>query len=87
METTQQQHYRPDATPDCLAVLDTAAAKLVYLYLHRNKEATIDELQAALGMKKITLYPLLRTLTATAHVDRTGDQYVCQHQTTDGGAL
>lgn len=86
MNKTQPQHQL-HADLDLPKTLDTADAKLVYLYLHRNKEATIDELQAALGMKKITLYPLLQTLTATDHVDQTGAQYVCQQQTAAGGNL
>lgn len=36
-------------------------------------------------MQKITLYPLLQTLTATDHIDRAGAQYVCQRHTADGG--
>jgi hypothetical protein len=82
-----QQQYQPQANIGLPETLDTADAKLVYLYLHTNKNATIDELQADLGMKKITLYPLLRTLTATDHVERAGTLYVCQQQTADGGNL
>ncbi|WP_336365458.1 hypothetical protein [Halalkalicoccus salilacus] len=61
--------------------LDTSGAKLVYLYLQIENEATINELQTALGMKKITLYSLLQTLTATELVDQDGAMYVCQEPT------
>lgn len=84
MNKTQPQHQL-HADFDLPETLDTADAKLVYLYLRIKNEATIDELHAALGMKKITLYPLLQTLTATDHVDRIGTQYVCQQQTAAGG--
>ncbi|KYH23940.1 hypothetical protein HAPAU_40190 [Halalkalicoccus paucihalophilus] len=86
MIQTQSQHQR-HADLNLPETLDTADAKLVYLYLRVENEATIDELHAALGMKKITLYPLLQILTTTDHVDRTGTQYVCQQQTTSGGNL
>lgn len=86
MNQTQSQHQL-HADFDLPETLDTADAKLVYLYLRIENEATIDELHAALGMKKITLYPLLQTLTATDHVDRTGTQYVCQQRTAAGGNL
>lgn len=83
----ENAHQQPDTNLDLPEALDTADAKLVYLYLHTKTNATIDELHAALGLKKITLYPLLRTLTATDHVDRSGALYVCQNQTADGGNL
>lgn len=36
-------------------------------------------------MKKVTLYSLLQTLTATELVDRVGIEYACQERTSDGG--
>jgi hypothetical protein len=65
--------------------LNTSGAKLVHLYLQIETEATINELHRALGMKKITLYSLLQTLTATELVDQDGAFYACQQQTPDGG--
>jgi hypothetical protein len=67
----QYEHQLPDT-------LNTAGSKLVYLYLKVEDEATINELHTALGMKKITLYSLLQTLTATDFVDQEGALYVCQ---------
>lgn len=81
-KTQQRQRQVSVELPD---TLDTTDAKLVYLYLHIEQKATIDELQAALGMKKVTLYPLLETLTTTDLVERVGTTYVCQEQTPDGG--
>jgi hypothetical protein len=36
-------------------------------------------------MKKITLYSLLQTLTATELIKQDGAFYVCQQQTPNGG--
>jgi MarR family transcriptional regulator, organic hydroperoxide resistance regulator len=58
--------------------LETSGSKLVYLYLKVEDEATINELHTALGMKKITLYSLLQTLTATKLIDQEGAMYVCK---------
>ena len=79
MSNTQQ--HLPETTLDLPERVDTTDAKLVSLYLAIEEKATIDELQAVLGMKKISLYPLLQTLTATDHVDRVGNTYVYQGQT------
>ena len=84
MSNTQQ--HQPHTTVDLPDRFDTSGTKLIYLYLRIENEATIDELQAALGMKKLTLYSLLKTLTSTDHVDREGARYVCQQQTPAGGA-
>lgn len=71
MSNVQQYQYQLPET------LNTAGSKLVYLYLKIETEATINELHMALGMKKITLYSLLQTLTATELVDQEGAMYVC----------
>lgn len=83
MNSTQQ--HRPNADIELPNTFNTSGAKLVYLYLDVAGEATVDELQAALGTKKVTLYPLLRTLTATDLVDRVGTEYVCREPTPDRG--
>lgn len=64
----QYEHQLPDT-------IDTSGSKLIYLYLKIENEATINELHAALGMKKITLYSLLQTLTATDLVNQEGAIY------------
>lgn len=60
---------RPTTSTDPLPKeLDSPRAKLVYLYLATETTAdaasgaTIDELQTQLGLQKITLYSILRTL-------------------------
>ena len=55
--------------------LDSSASKLVYLYLKTAGECTVSELQASLDMKKISLYPLLKTLSKQNLVDRDGERY------------
>lgn len=77
--------YQPQANVELPDAFDTSGAKLVYLYLHIENEATIDELEAALGMRKVTLYSLLQTLTATDLVHRSGARYVRQDASPDGG--
>lgn len=52
--------------------LNSSGAKLIYLYLNRVGRATIEELQAALDLQKLTLYSLLRTLTNHGLVSQTG---------------
>jgi predicted transcriptional regulator len=65
-----------DADPITLPnELDSAASKLVYLYLRTEGETTVDELQSALDMKKISLYPLLRSLSKKDLVDCEGESY------------
>lgn len=66
-----------DIDIDIPDTLETPGTKLVYLYLSVKDEATIDELHAELGIKKITLYPLLQTLTTISLVDQMGSTYVC----------
>ena len=59
---------RPTTSTDPLPTeLDSPRAKLVYLYLSTRTTsggpgASIDELQTQLGLQKITLYSILRTL-------------------------
>ena len=64
---------RPLSIPEDI---ESPRAKLIYLYLTTTESATIEELQQALGMKKITLYSLLGTLEKRDLVRRIGEQYV-----------
>lgn len=49
--------------------LESPRAKLVYLYL-QSGPASIDELQSGLGVEKLTLYSVLRTLRERALVEK-----------------
>ena len=82
---TSTQHQQPQVDLELPDTVDTAGSKLLYLYLSIENEATIDELQAALEMKKITLYSFLQTLRSADLVERVGAKYVCDHQPTDRG--
>lgn len=50
-------------------------AKLVYLALATGGAATVEELQAALTMTKLTLYGVLRTLTERGLVEERDGRY------------
>lgn len=70
-----------DATVDPLpSSLDSTTSKLVYLYLRIGGEATIDEIQSALRVKKIALYPTLRRLASAGLVHRVGATYLVRER-------
>ena len=56
----------------------SAESKLVYLYLHTADGCNVDELQANLGLKKLSLFPVLRSLTERGLVRRDGSAYLPQ---------
>ncbi|WP_435129113.1 TrmB family transcriptional regulator [Halobaculum sp. D14] len=56
--------------------LNSPRAKLVYLYLATHGAVTEDELCDGLGMKRISLYSILKTLRGADHVTKDGDRYV-----------
>ncbi|MFB6126486.1 MAG: TrmB family transcriptional regulator [Halolamina sp.] len=72
MMQTQMQAERTATVPEGL---DSPRAKLVYLYLSANGASTVGELQDGLGMKKISLFSILKTLRKESHVGQTGDRY------------
>jgi len=56
--------------------LTSAESKLVYLFLTTSEGATMEELHDALDIRKISLFPVLRTLTERNVVTREGSTYV-----------
>jgi DNA-binding MarR family transcriptional regulator len=63
------------ATASSLAVprgLESPRAKLVYVYLEREREASVDSLADALDLKKIDLLTVLSTLESAGVVERDG---------------
>lgn len=58
--------------------LEASRTKLVYLTLLSVGEATADELQELLGLSKLSLMPVLRSLVANDHVARTEAGYACR---------
>ncbi|MUW15170.1 TrmB family transcriptional regulator [Halorubrum sp. CBA1125] len=55
--------------------LQSPRAKLVYLYLTTNGDATVSEMGESLGMKKLSLYSILKTLRKEGMVACEGDTY------------
>jgi len=67
------------AEPDRIAIpegLTAAESKLVYVFLAASNGATVAELNDALDIRKIALFPVLRTLTERGVVAREGAAYV-----------
>ncbi|MGQ3410721.1 MarR family transcriptional regulator [Natrinema sp. LN54] len=56
--------------------LESASAKLVYLYLEAADGATIDELGEILAMKKIDILSVLNSLSSAGYVEQAGSEYV-----------
>jgi DNA-binding IclR family transcriptional regulator len=63
---------REVAVPDGV---ESARAKLVYLYLATAGRATVDELADQLSMQKMALFSVLDTLDAGGLVEADGDRY------------
>lgn len=55
--------------------IESPRAKLVYLYLDTASAATIDDMQAALDLQKITLYSILRTLREREIVEKRNGRF------------
>ncbi|AUV81341.1 TrmB family transcriptional regulator [Salinigranum rubrum] len=64
-----------ETKPEIPTELDSTSSKLVYLYLRASGSCTIDELQASLDMQKISLYPLLKSLSKKGLVEGEGETY------------
>ena len=63
------------ALPDDLA---SPRVKLVYFTILVMDGATVSDLQYRLKLPKLTLLPILTSLTANDHIQRTENEYVCQ---------
>lgn len=81
---TAHQEYTQRVDTELPTQLNSSGAKLVYLYLTSVEGATIEELQAALDLHKLTLYSLLQTLANHGLVEQTGSTYVCHAHSTEG---
>lgn len=62
-------------TEELPAKLESPRAKLVYLYL-QTTGSSLEDLQSALDIPKITLYSVLRTLRERSLVEKQGQQFV-----------
>lgn len=63
------------ATPALPPELQSPRAKLVYLYLTTNDGASVADMAESLGMKKISLYSILKTLRKEGLIEGTDDRY------------
>ena len=68
MSTSEQQVAIPDD-------LTSSQAKLIYLSVLVMEKATVSEIQQLLGLPKLTILPVLRSLAANDHIKRTEDGY------------
>lgn len=55
--------------------IDSARAKLVYLYLGVHEGAAIEEISTDVQMPIMTLAPILRFLERDGYVERKDDRY------------
>ena len=78
--TMNPQQYRPrsaiEPVPD---ELDSAQAKLVYVFLEATGGATVEELGEMLALKTLSVLSILNTLSSDGFVDQRGEQYVVAH--------
>jgi predicted transcriptional regulator len=71
-DSTEPDHLDIDVPDD----LRSSESKLVYLFLAVSDGATVEELHDGLDIRKISLFPVLRTLTERDVVTREGAAYV-----------
>jgi len=69
--TTVQRTTTSSALP---TQLDSPRAKLIYLYLE-STPASLDDIQSDLGVPKLTLYSVLRTLREQGLVEKQDGQF------------
>ena len=73
MSMQQSAHLvKPETLPEDIT---SPRAKLVYLYLDVAEDATVEDLQSCLDMRKIDLLSVLNSLTSTGHVECDGQTY------------
>jgi DNA-binding MarR family transcriptional regulator len=78
MHTSSQEIAVPEQERAEIGELGSPQAKLVYLTLLSEEEATATELQQLLGLSKLTLLPILTSLVQKDLVSRTEDGYASQ---------
>ncbi|MBZ6494125.1 MarR family transcriptional regulator [Natrinema longum] len=73
MASQTRRRARIDPVPDDL---ESAHAKLVYIYLEVAEGATIEELGEILAMKKINILSVLNSLSSAGYVEQAESEYV-----------
>jgi predicted ArsR family transcriptional regulator len=71
--TTRTQKPTPTTVP---STIESAQAKLVYVYLAHAGQSTVDDLADALDIRKLGLFDVLSTLESHDLVEREGTQTV-----------
>lgn len=66
---TATTRARTDATPVVPESIESPQAKLVYVYLAQERNATVDDLADALDLRKLGLFDVIATLEADGHVE------------------
>ncbi|ELY67565.1 hypothetical protein [Natrinema versiforme] len=56
--------------------IESASAKLVYLYLEATDGATVGELGERLAMQKLDVLSVLSSLSSAGHVEQADSAYV-----------
>ena len=78
--TTSETRRTDDASsrrdPTLPAELQSAETKLVYLYVRQTGGCTSAELCESLRLRKLSVFPLLRSLRERELVRREADRYV-----------
>lgn len=75
-DTSAGQSTAPRTDQPLPEVLGSPRAKLVYLYLRTVREGRVEDIQRALGMQALAVYPILETLIEHEFVERTGNGHV-----------
>ncbi|WP_440772597.1 MarR family transcriptional regulator [Natronorubrum sp. DTA28] len=71
------QQYRPRPTIEPIPDdLESAQAKLVYVYLEATGGATAEELCATLSLQKLSILSILNALSSAGFVERQANEYV-----------
>lgn len=74
MSVTQSMQKRTvTAVP---SELNSANAKLVYLFVDISAGASVDEMQSSLGLGKMALFSVLDSLSKQGFVEQRGREYV-----------
>lgn len=74
----QTRPETPTETPAMTRVPENVTSprgKLVYLYLATHGAVTEDDLCESLGMKRISLYSIVKTLRTDGHVEKADGRY------------
>jgi predicted transcriptional regulator len=67
---------RPTDSIELPEDLSATESKLVYLFVATSGRATVDDLHSSLDMKRITLFPVLDTLSDRGLIERADGAYV-----------